>query len=71
MQLPAPSRAAATASCDIVLGIVGAIVGGFLMRVVFHFNATGFIADIIVGIIGAVIMLLIGKAFSRPSPRYY
>ncbi|HLG71951.1 MAG TPA: hypothetical protein VK009_16155, partial [Chloroflexota bacterium] len=32
---------------DIVLGIVGAIVGGFLMRVVFHFNATGFIADII------------------------
>ncbi|HLG71946.1 MAG TPA: GlsB/YeaQ/YmgE family stress response membrane protein, partial [Chloroflexota bacterium] len=56
---------------DIVLGIVGAIVGGFLMRVVFHFNATGFIADIIVGIIGAVIILLIGKAFSRPSPRYY
>lgn len=56
---------------DIGLGLLGAVLGGFLMRVVFHVATRGFIADIIVGIIGAVIILLIGKAFNRPAPRYY
>jgi uncharacterized membrane protein YeaQ/YmgE (transglycosylase-associated protein family) len=55
---------------DIGLGLFGAVLGGFLMRVVFHWTARGFIEDIIVGIIGAVIILLIGKAFSRPRYTY-
>ena len=55
---------------DIGLGLLGAVLGGFLMRVVFHVTTRGFIADILVGIVGAVIILLIGKAFNRPSRRY-
>ncbi len=55
---------------DIGLGLLGAVLGGFLMRVVFHVATRGFIEDVLVGIIGAVIILLIGKAFNRPSPRY-
>ena len=42
----------------------------FLMRVVFHVATRGFIADVVVGIVGAVIILLIGKAVNRPTPRY-
>jgi uncharacterized membrane protein YeaQ/YmgE (transglycosylase-associated protein family) len=38
--------------------------------VVFHWNARGFIEDILVAIAGAVIILLIGKAFSRPARSY-
>ena len=32
------------------------MLGGFLMRVVFHYRSTNFISDILVGIIGAVII---------------
>lgn len=55
---------------DIGLGLLGAVLGGFLMRVVFHVATRGFIADVLVGIVGAVIILLIGKAVNRPTPRY-
>lgn len=55
---------------DIGLGLIGSVLGGFLMRVVFHYRASNFIADILVGIVGAVIILLIGKAFSRPRYTY-
>ena len=55
---------------DIGLGLLGAVLGGFLMRVVFHVATSGFISDVLVGIVGAVIILLIGKAFNRSSPRY-
>jgi uncharacterized membrane protein YeaQ/YmgE (transglycosylase-associated protein family) len=56
---------------DIGLGLVGSVLGGFLLRVVFHYRSTNFISDILVGIIGAVIILLIGKAFSRPRHPSY
>jgi uncharacterized membrane protein YeaQ/YmgE (transglycosylase-associated protein family) len=56
---------------DIGLGLIGSVLGGFLLRVVFHVAGRGFIADILVSIVGAVIILLIGKAFSRSSPRRY
>jgi uncharacterized membrane protein YeaQ/YmgE (transglycosylase-associated protein family) len=56
---------------DIGLGLLGSVLGGFLLRVVFHVPGRGFISDVIVAIVGAVIILLIGKAFSRPKPRYY
>lgn len=55
---------------DIGLGLLGSVLGWFLMRVVFHWTARGFIEDILVAIVGAVIILLIGKAFNR-QPRYY
>src|SRR6185312_918359 len=44
---------------DIGLGLLGSIVGGVLMRVVFNYHATNFIADILVGIVGATVILLI------------
>ncbi len=49
---------------DIGLGLVGAVLGGFLLRVALHVQTRGFIEDVIAGIIGAVIILLIGKALS-------
>lgn len=56
---------------DLVLGLVGSVLGGFLMWQVFHYRAGNFITETLVGIVGAVIILLIGKAFSRRTPRYY
>ena len=56
---------------DIGLGLLGSILARFLFDVFFHYRSTNFITDVVVGVIGAVILLLIGKAFSRPSPRYY
>jgi len=51
---------------DIGLGLIGSVIGGVLMRVVFHYQATNFIADILVAIAGAVVLLLIGKMINRP-----
>jgi len=55
---------------DIGLGLIGSVLGGVLMRVVFHYRSTNFISDILVAIVGAVIVLLIGKAFSRRRYTY-
>src|SRR5438477_7601074 len=55
---------------DIGLGLVGSVLGGVLMRLVFHYNASGFLSDILVGTVGAVILLLIGKAISRRRTYY-
>ena len=41
---------------DIILGIVGAIIGGFLMRLVGFTGSGGMIYTIIIAIIGAVIL---------------
>ena len=41
---------------DIILGIVGAIVGGFLMRLVGFVGSGGMIYTIIIAVIGAVIL---------------
>jgi uncharacterized membrane protein YeaQ/YmgE (transglycosylase-associated protein family) len=56
---------------DIGLGLIGSVLGGVLMRVVFHYNSSGFISDVLVAIVGAVILLLIGKAISPRRARYY
>ena len=48
---------------DIVLGIIGAVVGGWLFRAIGHTGVTGLnISSIIVAIIGAVIVLVIYHA---------
>jgi uncharacterized membrane protein YeaQ/YmgE (transglycosylase-associated protein family) len=56
---------------DIVLGIVGAIIGGFLTGVVLGRDMiSGFnIESVIVAFIGAVILIAISRAFSRGSSR--
>jgi uncharacterized membrane protein YeaQ/YmgE (transglycosylase-associated protein family) len=51
---------------DIVLGIVGAIVGGFIFSALGGSGITGFnLYSMIVAIIGAIIVLVIYHALSR------
>jgi uncharacterized membrane protein YeaQ/YmgE (transglycosylase-associated protein family) len=55
---------------DIVLGIIGAVVGGWLFNTFGHVGVTGLnLYSIIVAIIGAVIVLLIYHALVRTSAR--
>jgi uncharacterized membrane protein YeaQ/YmgE (transglycosylase-associated protein family) len=49
---------------DIVIGVIGAFIGGFLFRLV-GISAGGTIGSIIVATIGAVILLLIVKALKK------
>ncbi len=56
---------------DIGLGLLGSVLARFLFGVFFHYRPTNVITDVIVGVVGAVILLLIGKAFTRRSPRHY
>ncbi len=49
---------------DIVLGIVGAVVGGWLVGVL-GFQAGGFISTIIVAIIGAVFLIWITRLIKK------
>jgi uncharacterized membrane protein YeaQ/YmgE (transglycosylase-associated protein family) len=51
---------------DILLGIVGAIVGGWLFTAFGAAGVTGFnLYSMIVAVIGAVVVLLIGRALFR------
>ena len=53
---------------DIVVGVAGALIGGFLLGAIFHVTGTvGFWGSIVVAFIGGVILLLIMRAFSRRS----
>ena len=56
---------------DIVLGIVGAIVGGFLTGLLLGRDMiSGFnIESVIVAFIGAIILIAISRAFSRGTSR--
>jgi uncharacterized membrane protein YeaQ/YmgE (transglycosylase-associated protein family) len=56
---------------DIVLGIIGAIVGGFLTGLLLGRDmVNGFnIESIVVAFIGAVILIGISRAFSRGTAR--
>lgn len=47
---------------DIVLGIVGAVVGGFLMGLVGQSGVTGFnVYSLAVAVIGAVVVIYVGR----------
>lgn len=49
---------------DIVLGIVGAVVGGFVMNFFGQAGVTGFnLYSLVVAVIGAVIVVQIGRMF--------
>ena len=51
---------------SIVLGIVGAVVGGWLGEVLFGVTVTGFnLSSFIVAIAGAAVLLLAGRTFRR------
>jgi uncharacterized membrane protein YeaQ/YmgE (transglycosylase-associated protein family) len=49
---------------DIVIGVIGAFVGGFLFRLV-GISAGGTLGSIIVATIGAVVLVLIVRAIRR------
>ena len=51
---------------DIVLGIIGAFVGGFIMNFFGQPGVTGFnIYSIVVAIIGAIVLIFIGRLLHR------
>lgn len=51
---------------DIVLGIVGAVVGGFIMNLLGQSGTTGFnIYSLVVAVIGAMVVIWIGRRFGR------
>lgn len=54
---------------DIIIGIIGALIGGFLSEAVFGMNPVSGLnlVSIIVAFIGAVILIAILRAISRPA----
>ena len=49
---------------DVILGIVGAIVGGFIMRSIGADDVSGFnIYSLLVAIVGAIILIAVGRMF--------
>ena len=51
---------------DVILGIIGAFVGGWLMNTFGQPGVTGFnLYSIIVAVIGAVVLIAIGRALHR------
>lgn len=50
---------------DVVLGIVGAVVGGFVMNLFGQSGVSGFnIYSLVVATIGAVLVIMIGRALT-------
>ena len=55
---------------DIILGIIGAVVGGWLFNTFGHVGVTGInLYSILVAVVGAVIVLVIYHALVRTSAR--
>ena len=55
---------------DIVLGIIGAIIGGWVFNAVGAAGVTGFnLWSILVAFVGAVLALLVWHAIHGPKPR--
>lgn len=50
---------------DIILGIVGGIVGGFLISLIGMHTSGGLISEIVVAIIGAVFLIWISRMLKR------
>jgi len=60
------NKTGAGAAMDIVLGIVGAVVGGFVANALGYQGVTGFdVYSILISIGGAVIVLLVYHALTR------
>jgi len=50
---------------DIIIGIIGAVVAGWLLPRVGLYIGGGFIAEVINAVIGAVILLLVARLVKR------
>lgn len=51
---------------DIIMGIVGAVIGGFLMGLVGQPGVTGFnVYSLVVAVIGAVVVIYIGRMMQK------
>ena len=56
---------------DIVLGIVGAVVGGWLFNIIGHIGVTGVnLYSILVAVVGGVLVLFIYHAVSRRTAHH-
>jgi len=61
---PNPNRGGVLGS--ILLGIVGALVGGFLANLIFGVTVTGFnLTSFLVAVAGSLLLLFIGRAVRR------
>lgn len=50
---------------DIILGVIGALVGGFVMNLFGNSGVTGFnLYSILVSVLGAVLVIFAGRAFT-------
>lgn len=49
----------------VIIGILGALLGGWLFGVLKIHIGTGIISDVIEGVVGAVVLLLIMRGFRR------
>jgi uncharacterized membrane protein YeaQ/YmgE (transglycosylase-associated protein family) len=50
---------------DIVLGIIGAFIGGFIFSLILPGSSMGLIGSIVVAFIGAVILIALARMFTR------
>jgi uncharacterized membrane protein YeaQ/YmgE (transglycosylase-associated protein family) len=63
------NKSGAGALANIVLGIVGAVVGGWLFNSIGHIGVTGLnFYSILVAVVGAVIVLVVYHALFRARP---
>lgn len=61
------NKSGSGAVMDIVLGIVGAVVGGWLFNTIGHVGVTGVnLYSILVAVVGAVVVLIIYHALFQP-----
>ncbi|HET7420346.1 MAG TPA: GlsB/YeaQ/YmgE family stress response membrane protein [Candidatus Dormibacteraeota bacterium] len=54
---------------DVVLGVIGALVGGWIMSTIFGIQSTGLIISFIVAFIGACILVAIAHMIKREPIR--
>lgn len=53
---------------DVVLGVIGAVVGSLLMNAFGGSGVTGFnLYSLVVSVVGAVVVIAIGRAFTRST----
>jgi len=50
---------------SIIVGLIGAFIGGFIFQQFFHKQETSFLGDILVSFVGAVVLLVIYHALTR------
>jgi uncharacterized membrane protein YeaQ/YmgE (transglycosylase-associated protein family) len=51
---------------DMFIGLLGAVVGGFILGTVLGYQADSFISHVIVAFVGAVILLMFLRLVDRP-----